>query len=169
MNFGGIPSAGQYSYKTTLSYTSIPLSSPFSILLTSRLFYGRFSTFASFSAGHNFDLHSFSMHSSHFLAVALLAVIPLVSAHGLIASVTGNLGGKGSGFGVAAGGDQNLGDVTVFRASAGAFGATGAVSSLVRYLWPVGVILMSFPGRQHSSRHGPRGDDQDHRRHHTIS
>jgi hypothetical protein len=70
------------------------------------------------------------MLSSHFLAAILLVATPLVSAHGLIASVTGNLGGKGSGFGVAAGGDQNLGDVTVFRSSAGAFGAT-AVSSLI--------------------------------------
>lgn len=71
------------------------------------------------------------MHSSHLLAAVVLAAIPLASAHGLIASVTGDLGGKGSGFGVAAGGNQNLGDVTVFRASAGAFGATGAVGSQI--------------------------------------
>lgn len=63
------------------------------------------------------------------LAAALLLAVPLVLAHGLISSVTGDLGGKGSGFGVAANGINNLGDVTVFRQNAGAFGATG-VSAL---------------------------------------
>jgi hypothetical protein len=71
------------------------------------------------------------MHSLHFFASVILTASPLVSAHGLIASVTGNLGGKGSRLSVAASGDQNLGDVTVFKAGAEAFGATGAVSSLI--------------------------------------
>lgn len=69
------------------------------------------------------------MFGSSNLAVVLLLAVPLVSAHGLISSVTGDLGGKGSGFGVAANGINNLGDVTVFRQNAGAFGATG-VSTL---------------------------------------
>jgi hypothetical protein len=65
------------------------------------------------------------MFGSLNLAAVLLLAVPLVSAHGLISSVTGDLGGKGSGFGVAANGINYLGDVTVFRGNTGAFGATG--------------------------------------------
>jgi hypothetical protein len=58
------------------------------------------------------------------LNLALFAA-PLVSAHGLVSAAAGNLGGKGRGLGVAVGGDNNQGDVTVFKS--GAFGSTGAV------------------------------------------
>lgn len=64
------------------------------------------------------------MHLSQILSVVILTAVPLMSAHGSISRVTGNLGWKRSGFDVAAGGDSNLGDVTVSRSSAGAFGAT---------------------------------------------
>jgi hypothetical protein len=70
------------------------------------------------------------MHLSQIISAVILAATPLVSAHGLISSVTGNLGGKGFGFGVTAGGENNLGDMTVFRSNAGAFGATAVSTSL---------------------------------------
>ena len=69
------------------------------------------------------------MFGSLKLAAVLLLAVPLVSAHGLISSLTGDLGGKVSGFGVAASGINNLGDVTIFWQNACAFGATG-VSAL---------------------------------------
>jgi hypothetical protein len=109
------------------------------------------------------------MYSPQFLATAILATTPLVSAHGLIASVTGNLGGKGSRFGIATGGDQNLGDVIVFRSSAGVFGAT-AVSSLVTSIMIRHYYTNDlFSGWKHRPCHRPRCDDQDRWRHHPSS
>ncbi len=76
------------------------------------------------------------MHSSQILAALLLAATPFVSAHGLISSVTGDLGGNGTGFGVAANGAQNEADVTIFRSSAGAFGATAVSHPMIHLSFP---------------------------------
>jgi hypothetical protein len=65
------------------------------------------------------------MYTSSIFALALLTA-PLVSAHGLIASATGDLGGKGQGLGVVAGGVNQQSDVTTFKQ--GNFGSTQAVS-----------------------------------------
>ncbi|CZR61245.1 uncharacterized protein PAC_11141 [Phialocephala subalpina] len=54
----------------------------------------------------------------------------LASAHCLISTATGDLGGNGTGLGVAANGINNQGDVTVFKATTG-FGATGAGGAVV--------------------------------------
>jgi hypothetical protein len=70
------------------------------------------------------------MYTSQILALGLLIAAPLISAHGLIASTTGDLGGIGTGLGVVSGGVNSEADVTIFKATAGAFGETTGV----RYL-----------------------------------
>ncbi|KAE8453620.1 hypothetical protein EG329_009131 [Mollisiaceae sp. DMI_Dod_QoI] len=62
------------------------------------------------------------MYASSLLALGLFS---LASAHCLISTAIGDLGGNGTGLGVAANGINNQGDVTVFKAATG-FGATGA-------------------------------------------
>jgi hypothetical protein len=62
-----------------------------------------------------------------FLTLGLLIAAPLVSAHGLISTATGNLGGNGTGLGVVSGGVNSQADVTIFSAKAGAFGETTGV------------------------------------------
>lgn len=74
------------------------------------------------------------MYTSLFLALGLFIAAPLVSAHGLIASATGDLGGNGTGLGVVSGGVNSLADVTIFKASAGAFGETTGVRYPVLFL-----------------------------------
>lgn len=69
----------------------------------------------------------FKMHCSHFLVLGFFFAAPLVSAHGLIASATGDLGGNGTGLGVVSGGVNSEADVTIFKANAGAFGETTGV------------------------------------------
>jgi hypothetical protein len=90
-----------------------------------------FRNFLSISAGQNFIMYT------SILATALLAA-SLVSGHGFITSATGNLGGNGTGLGVVSGNPNQLSEVTVFKSSAGAFGETGSVGSLVKsllFLW----------------------------------
>ncbi|KAF8847993.1 hypothetical protein BDZ45DRAFT_754299 [Acephala macrosclerotiorum] len=64
---------------------------------------------------------------SSFIAFGLLF---LASAHCLISTASGDLGGNGTGLGVAASGINNQGDVTVFKAATG-FGAAGAGGNVV--------------------------------------
>jgi hypothetical protein len=68
---------------------------------------------------------SFNMYTS-FLALSLLITAPLISAHGLVASAVGDLGGKGQGLGVVSGGVNSQADVTVFNGKS-AFGETQGV------------------------------------------
>jgi hypothetical protein len=81
------------------------------------------------------------MYTSHFVALGLLIAAPLVSAHGLIASATGDLGGNGTGLGVVSGGVNSQADVTIFKATAGAFGETTGV----RYLASINRALLIKP------------------------
>lgn len=71
------------------------------------------------------------MYISTLLAFAVLGAAPLASAHCLISAATGNLGGNGTGLGVVAGGVNSQADVTVFKSTAGKFGATASVSTLL--------------------------------------
>lgn len=63
---------------------------------------------------------------SQIISLSLLAA-PLISAHGLISSAKGNVGGTSIGLGVKTAEDNTLNDVTVFSSATG-FGKTGAVS-----------------------------------------
>jgi len=60
--------------------------------------------------------------------ISALSLVSLSSAHCLISAASGDLGGKGQGLGVTAKGINNQNDVTVFKASAGAFGETALVN-----------------------------------------
>lgn len=66
------------------------------------------------------------MYSLQPFASGLL--VSFTSAHCLITTATGDLGGDGTGLGVLSANDNAKNDVTVFKSTAGAFGATGAVS-----------------------------------------
>lgn len=59
---------------------------------------------------------------ARFLALAVLASAPLASAHGMIVSASGDLGGKGIGLGVSSATSNNQQDVTIFG---NGFGTTG--------------------------------------------
>ena len=74
------------------------------------------------------------MFTSQLIALGLLVAASLVSAHGKIASATGDLGGKGAGLGILAGAANlnSQGDVTIFQG--GAFGKTNAVSLFISFL-----------------------------------
>jgi hypothetical protein len=65
------------------------------------------------------------MYSLQHFAFGLL--VSFTSAHCLITTATGDLGGNGTGLGVLSANDNVQNDVTVFKSTAGAFGATGAV------------------------------------------
>jgi len=60
-----------------------------------------------------------------------LIAAPLASAHGLISTATGDLGGNGTGLGVVSGGVNSQADVTIFSAKAGAFGETTGGGNIV--------------------------------------
>jgi hypothetical protein len=67
------------------------------------------------------------MHTSLYLTMGLLITTLLVSAHGLISIATGGLGGNEMGLDVVAGGVHSQADLTLFKAGAGALGATTGV------------------------------------------
>jgi hypothetical protein len=70
--------------------------------------------------------------STSFLVLGLLIAAPLVSAHGLIASAVGDLGGKEQEPGVVSGGVNSQADVTAFNGKS-TFGETQGVRYFVLF------------------------------------
>lgn len=107
-----------------LSHLFLLISSFLHTFVTSLSFFSHIHSL--YLLASDFIFAIFIMYTSQSIfALALLALSPLVSAHGKITSATGDLGGKGQGLGVVAGQDQSQADVTVFQN--GVFGSTQTV------------------------------------------